>query len=115
MFAKKNYVLTIYKAFIRPYLDYGAVVYAYLRNLSFILKLESVQYNASLKIIDCFRDKSRDKLYSEFCLTSLADRWFYRRYIPFYKIVNKKAAQYLIDYLSTQDWNSTDVNKRPVI
>ena len=49
------------------------------------------QYKASLAIAGCFRGTSRDKLYSEFGLESLADRQFYRRLIAFYKIVNKKA------------------------
>ena len=78
-------------------------------------KLESVQYNASLAITGCFRGTSRDKLYSELGLESLADRRFYRRLIAFYKIVNKKAPQYLIDYLPTQDLVSINLRNMPVI
>ena len=92
-----------FKAFIRPHLDYGDVVYDFPGNASFMQKLESVQYNASLAITGCFRGTSRDKLYSELGLESLADRRFYRRLIAFYKIVNKKAPQHLIDYPPTQD------------
>ena len=108
-------MLTIYKAFIRPHLDYGDVVYDYPGNASFVQKLESVQYNASLAITGCFRGTSRDKLYSELGLESLADRRFYRKLIAFYKIVNKKAPQYLIDYLPTQDLASINLRKRPAI
>ena len=39
----RNSLLTIYKAFIRPHLDYGDVVYDYPGNASFVQKLESVQ------------------------------------------------------------------------
>ena len=78
-------------------------------------KLEPVQYNASLAITGCFRGTSRDKLYSELGLESLADRRFYRRLIAFYKIVNKKAPQYLIDYLPSQDLASINLRKRPAI
>ena len=78
-------------------------------------KLESVQYNASLAICGCFRGTSRDKLYSELGLESLADRRIYRRLIAFYKIVNKKAPQYLIDYLPTQVLASVNLRKRPTI
>ena len=78
-------------------------------------KIESVQYNASLAITGCFRGTSRDKLYSELGLESLADRRFYRRLIAFYKIVNKKTPQYLIDYLPTQDLASINLRKRPAI
>ena len=111
----RNSLLTIYKALIRPHLDYGDVVYDYPGNASFMQKLESVQYNASLAITGCFRGTSRDKLYSELGLESLADRRFYRRLIAFYKIVNKKAPQYLIDYLPTQDLASISLRKRPAI
>ena len=111
----RNSLLTIYKALIRPHLDYGDVVYDYPGNASFMQKLESVQYNASLAITGCFRGTSRDKLYSELGLESLADRRFYRRLIAFYKIVNKKAPQYLIDYLPTQDLVSINLRNMPVI
>ena len=93
----RNSLLTIHKAFIRLHLDYGDVVYDYPGNACFMQKLEPVQYNASLVITDCFRGTSWDKLYSELGLESLADRRFYRRLIAFYKIVNKKAPQYIID------------------
>ena len=72
----RNSLLTIYKAFIRPYLDYGDVVYDYPGNASFMQKLESVQYNAYLSITGCFQGTSRDKLYSDLDLESLADRRF---------------------------------------
>ena len=54
-------------------------------------------------------------MYSELGLESLADRRFYRRLIAFYKIVNKKAPQYLIDYLPTQDLASINLRRRPAI
>ena len=50
----RDSLLTIYKAFIRPQLDYGDVVYDYPGNTFFTQKLESVQYNASLAITGCF-------------------------------------------------------------
>ena len=40
-------LLTIYKSFIRPYLDYGDVVYDQPSNDPFSNKLETVQYNAA--------------------------------------------------------------------
>ena len=86
------------------------MVYDYPGNASFIQKLESVQYNASLVITGCFCGTSKDKLYSELGTESLANRRFYRRLIAFYKIVNKKAPQYLIDYLL-----SINLRKRPTI
>ena len=41
-------LITLYKSFIRPYLDYGDIIYEQGFNSSFYEKLESIQYNASL-------------------------------------------------------------------
>ena len=78
-------------------------------------KLGSVQYNASLAITSCLRGMSRDKLYSELGLGSLTNMRFYGRSIVFYKIVNKKTVQYLIDYLPNQDLDCFNVRKRSAI
>ena len=43
-------LITIYKSFIRPYLDYGNILYDKLFNESFHQKIESIQYNACLAI-----------------------------------------------------------------
>ena len=41
-------LMTIYKAFVRPHLDYGDVIYGESYNETFHQKLESIQYNACL-------------------------------------------------------------------
>ena len=66
-------------------------------------------------ITGCFRGMSRDKLYSDLGLKSLSGRRFYRKLIAFYKTVNKKGPQYLIDYLPTQYLASINLRKRPAI
>ena len=43
-------LLTIYKSFIRPYLDYGDVIYDQPNNNRLSEKTESIQYNAALAI-----------------------------------------------------------------
>ena len=98
-FLPRDSLLTIYKAFVRPHLHYGDIIYDNPGNASFIQKLESIQYNASLAITGCFRGTSREKLYSELGLESLADRRFSRRLCSFYKIVNGLAPMYLSNYL----------------
>ena len=45
-----NAMLTIYKSFVRPHLDYGDIIYDQRQNESFCNKLESIQYNAALAI-----------------------------------------------------------------
>ena len=58
-------LLTIYKSFVRPHLDYGDVLYHQHYNNSFYQKLESIQYNADLAITGTIRGSSREKLYQE--------------------------------------------------
>ena len=62
---------TIYKAFIRPHLDYGDIIYDQAYKESFHQKLESIQYNAALAITGAIRGTSREKLYQELGLESL--------------------------------------------
>ena len=46
----RNSLLTIYKSFIRPLLDYADVIYDQPSNVSLSKKIESVQYNTALAI-----------------------------------------------------------------
>ena len=48
-------LLTIYKSFLRPHLDYGDVIYDGTFNESFQNKLESIQCNAALAITGAIR------------------------------------------------------------
>ena len=43
-------LVTIYKAFLRPLIDYGDIIYDQPQNESFCEKIESVQYKATLVI-----------------------------------------------------------------
>ena len=67
-------LITIYKAFIRPHLDYGDVLYDQAFNNSFKEKLESFQYNAYLALTGAIRGTSKEKIYQELGLESLRDR-----------------------------------------
>ena len=48
-------LLTIYKSFLRPHLDYGDVIYDGTFNESFQNKLESIQCNVALAITGAIR------------------------------------------------------------
>ena len=111
----RDSLLTIYKTFVRPHLDYGDVIYDYPGNATFSRKLESVQYNACLAITGCFRGTSREKLYSELGLESLADRRFSRRLFFFYKIFNGMAPRYLFNVLPPQNIAHVNLRSRPPI
>ena len=53
-------LITIYKAFIRPHLDYGDVLYDQAFNNSFTEKLESFQYNACLALTGAIRGMAKE-------------------------------------------------------
>ena len=83
----RSALITIYKSFVRPHIDYGDIVYDQAYNNSFHEKLESIQYNASLAITGAIRGTSRDKLYQELGLESLKNRRWYRKITTLYKIL----------------------------
>ena len=64
---------TIYKAFLRPLLDYGDIIYDI--NVSFCEKLESVQYKAALAITGAIQHTSCNKIYEEGIESLKARRW----------------------------------------
>ena len=53
-------LLTIFKSFVRPHLDYGDVIYDQSYNNTFHQKMESIQYNAALAITGAIRGSSRE-------------------------------------------------------
>ena len=79
-------LLTIYKSFLRPHLDYGDVIYDRAFNESSQNKLESVQYNAALAITGAIRGYSREQLYVELGLQSLKSRRWYQKLCLFFKL-----------------------------
>ena len=70
-------LLTIYKSFLRPHLDYRDVIYDRTFNKFFQNKLESVRYNATLAIKEAIRGSSREKLYQELGLESVKSQQWY--------------------------------------
>ena len=54
-------LITIFKPFIRPHLDYGDMIYDQTFNMSFQQKMETMQYNAALAITGAIRGSSREK------------------------------------------------------
>ena len=101
-FVPRSSLLTFYKAYIRPHLDYADILYDCPGNATFTQRLESIQYNACLAITGCFRGTSQEKLYDELGLESLLNRRFCRRMTFFYKIVNRLTPDYLHDYLPAE-------------
>ena len=56
-------LIRIYKAFLRPLIDYGVIIYDQPQNESFSGKLESIQHKAALAVTGAIQDTSREKIY----------------------------------------------------
>ena len=95
----RNALLTIYKSFIRPHLDYSDILYDKPNNGSFRNKIEKVQYRACLTITGAIQGTSREKIYDELGLHSLAKRRWRSKLIFFYKILNHLLPDYLYSYM----------------
>ena len=64
-------LITIFKSFVKPHLDYSDVIYDQSFNNTFHQKMESIQYNPALAVTGAIRGSSREKLYQELGLESL--------------------------------------------
>ena len=111
-YVPRKSLLTIYKSYIRPHLDYGDIIYDHPGNATFVQRLESIQYNTCLAITGCVRGTSREKLYSEL---GLADRRFGRRMIFFYKIINNLAPSYLRRLLPARPASPVNFRSRNIL
>ena len=88
-------LVTIYKAFLRPLIDYEDIIYDQPQNESFCDKLESVKYKAALAITGAIQGTSPEKIYQELGLESLKNRRWYKRLCCMFKIMNEEAPKYL--------------------
>ena len=93
-------LITIYKSFIRPHLDYGDILYEQTFNNSFHERLESIQYNAALAITGAIRGSSREKLCQKLGFELLQQRWWYKTCL-FYKIIKNQSPTYLFELIPT--------------
>ena len=67
----RHSLISIYKSFVRPHLDYGDVIYDRPNNHSFSEKIESIQYNSALAITGAIRGSYTEKFYNELGFESL--------------------------------------------
>ena len=87
-------LITIYKSFTRPHLDYCDVIYDQPNNKSFCSKIEPIQYNAALAITGSIRGTSQTKLYNELGLESVKFRRWFRQLCTFFKIKSHGKPEY---------------------
>ena len=79
-------------------LYYGDIIYDKHNNESFKSKIE-----CSIALSGAIQVTSRERLYEELGLQSLANRRWYQKLIFFDKIVNRATPRYLNNYLSTKE------------
>ena len=110
----RNSLITIYKSFIRPNLEYGAIILNQPENERFCEKIESVQYNAALAIAWAIQGTSREKLYKELGLETLKSRRWLKKLCCFYKIKNNGIPSYLAELIPSEfhlykTWNKRNI------
>ena len=101
-FLPRASLINIYKAFVRPHLDYGdIIIYDNSSNATFSQMFESVQYNAALAITGAIHGSSRENIYQELGLESLHDGRWCRKLCFYYKIQHNNCPLYLTEFLPT--------------
>ena len=70
----RDTLLTIYKSFIRPHLDYCDIMYDRRSNGPFTCNIDSIQYNAACAITGAIKGTSRIRLYQKLGLKHLSER-----------------------------------------
>ena len=108
-------LVIIYKAFVKPHLDCGDIIYHQAHKEPFHQKLESIQYNAALAITGAVRGTSRETLYQEVVLESLQKRRWYRKLCYFLKIFKGQSSDYLSKILPSikRAYNTRNVDNIP--
>ena len=87
--------VTIYKSFVRPYLDFGDIMYDQLNNESFTQTIERIQYNTALAITGAIKGTSQSKLYSDLGFESLKFRRWFKKLCTLFKIKATGKPEYL--------------------
>ena len=88
-------LVTVYKVFVRPHLDYGDIIYDHAYKGSFHQKLESTQHNAALAKTDAIRVTSIEKFYQELALEYLQKQRWYRNLCYCFKTCKSQSPDFL--------------------
>ena len=95
----RNSLLTIYKSFIGPHLDYCDIIYDQPNKESFCTKIERIQYNAALGITGAIKGTSQTKLYKELGLEYLKFKRWFRRLWTFFKVKTSDKPEYILNLI----------------
>ena len=113
----------MYKALLRPHLDYCDIVYHKpaqqnppplgITLNSLMEKVESIQYQAAIAVTGSWQGSSRTKLYEELGWETLSDRRMCRRILQIHKINSNMTPPYLKGKLPTHVIPLPGGNERP--
>ena len=104
-------LVTIYKSFVSPYIDYGDIIYDQLNNDSFCDMIERVQYNAALAITGAIKGTSQLRLYKELGFESLKFRRWFRCLCFLYKLRTTQFPKYLYDLIPKGSFTYNTLNQ----
>lgn len=100
-------LITIYKCFIRPHREYVDVIYDQVSNKSFIRKIDSIQRNTALDVINSIKVSSHENwirhLRLNICFRE--DRWDFCGYVIKFFQLHKQPA-YIRELLSSMRTSS---------
>ena len=108
-FLTRHSLITIYKSYIRPHLDYTDIIYDQPNNLNLYSKIDTCQYNAALAITVAIRGSSKERFYQELGFEYLSLRRWLRKLHTFYRIVRNKSLGYFYKYILPGDCRFSDV------
>ena len=83
----RHSLVTFYKAFILPHLDYADIIYDKPNNMNICNKTKGLQYNAVLAITGAIRGSSEEKLYQELNFEYLSSRRWLKKLCLFIKLL----------------------------
>ena len=108
--------MPMYKAFVRPHLDYGDIIYDEAFNETFHQKLGSIQYSACVALSEAIRGSSREKIYHQLGMESLQCWRWYRKRCLFYKIFKENKPVYLFNLIpiKNSNYNARNTNKTTI-
>ena len=98
-FLTPHSLITLYKSFIQPHLNYPDIIYDLPKNLNPRSKIETSQYNAALAITGAISDSLKERLYQGLGFLYSSSRRWLRKLCAFYKIVTNKSPGYLYKYI----------------
>ena len=98
-YVSRDFLVTIYKSFIRRHLDYADVIFDKPNHATFSNQIELAQHNAALAITGSIRGTFKKKLDQELRFEKMQGRMWFQRLCFFYKILNNQAPGYLFSLL----------------